>query len=191
MQYDPAADVRTLEAMAANLTPYVYEKDLYGVISSDSTRLTVGGLLMRLHRLEALNLSAEQRQRVQNARQQLEHARSEWQSHYKDKILQELQARLNNLAAFVAEYSEDKQSARSAYPAEATHRTIVEALRQEAERLHIWSDELRAKLRDLDARLRGLLDKDNPTFVPPTGLESAYPESEYWWLYAYPAVGKK
>lgn len=190
MQYDPTADVRAVEAMAANLTPYLYEKELYGMISNDLPRLTIGALLMRLHRLETLqdSLTPDQRQRVQNARQQLEQMRSEWRTHYEDKLIQEIQVRLNGLSAFVEEYADDKQQARSAYPAEATYRLIVEALVQEAQHLNLWSDELKGNLSRLDARLRGLLDKDSFTFVPPKGLEEVYPQDTYWWLYAYPAT---
>lgn len=190
MHYDAAGDVRAVEAMAANLTPYLYENELYGLVANDLPRLTVGGLLMRLHRLEALadSLTPAQRQRVQQARQQFEQARSEWRTHYSAKLTQEIQARLNNLTAFVREYGDDKQQAHAAYPAEATHRLILSALQKEAESLTLWTKEWQAKLRDLDTRLHGLLDKDHPTFVLPSGLEGIYPEAEYGWLYAYPAV---
>ncbi len=190
MEYDPAFDLRALEAMASNLTPYLYEKDLYGVISNDLPRLTVGGLLMRLHRLEGLQdkLSEEQRQRLHDARLNFEQLRSEWRSHYEDKIGQELHARLNNLSAFLEDYTDDQQRARSAYPAEATHRIIIEQLRREAQELEIWEEEFEDKLTRLDRRLRGILERNGKTFVPPDGLQEVYPEEQYWWLYAYPAL---
>jgi hypothetical protein len=191
MDYDPASDLRALEAMASNLTPYLYEKELYGVISNDLPRLTVGGLLMRLHRLEGLKhkLSEEQRQRLHDARLNFEQLRSEWRSHYEDKVVQELNARLNNFSAFLEDYTDDQQRARSAYPAEATHRIIIEQLRIEAEELELWEEtEIEDKLYRLDRRLRGILDRNNKMFVPPNGLQEVYPEEQYWWLYAYPEV---
>lgn len=190
MNYDPTADLHALEAMASHLTPYLYENELYGVISNDLPRLTIGGLLMRLHRLEALQnrLSSDQQRRVAEARQSFEQKRSEWRSHYEDKLKQEIDARLNNLGAFLEDYRDDRQQARSAYPAEATHRIIIERLRDEAQSLNLWDREYENKLHRLDGRLRGTLDTENKTFVPPNGLEEVYPEQQYWWLYAYPAV---
>src|SRR5258707_14790510 len=47
-QFDIERDVKTVEAMASRLTPYVYENQLYGSMPGDLAKLTVGGLLMRL-----------------------------------------------------------------------------------------------------------------------------------------------
>src|SRR5579871_2702207 len=49
IRYDLDRDVRTVEQMAARLTPYVYESELYGLMPGDLPKLTVGGLLMRLN----------------------------------------------------------------------------------------------------------------------------------------------
>lgn len=52
---DLAQDVRVVAAMAEHLTPYIYEGELYGMLSDPSLpRLTIGGMPMRLARLNAL-----------------------------------------------------------------------------------------------------------------------------------------
>jgi hypothetical protein len=191
MNYDPASDLRALEAMAANLTPYLYEKDLYGVISNDLPRLTVGGLLMRLHRLESLRDSLEenQRQRLHDARMNFEQLRAEWRSHYEDKIGQELEARLNNYNAFLNDYDESDQRGRSLYPAEATHRTIIERLKREAEVLDFWDElDVEDRLNRLDRRLKQDLDEEHEKFLWADELKPVYPKNEYWWLYSMPEV---
>lgn len=59
-------DVEVLTAMAANLTPYLYEDEIYGAMPGDMPRLTLGGLLLRLRRLTAIEdvLSTNQRQAI-------------------------------------------------------------------------------------------------------------------------------
>ena len=83
MDYDPEPDLRALEAMASNLTPYLYEKELYGMLAQNLPRLTVGGLLLRLYRLRGVEpeLSEGQQRRLHDAALNFEQLRSEWMVH--------------------------------------------------------------------------------------------------------------
>src|SRR5689334_1757805 len=77
-------DVKEAQAMAAALVPYVYEDELYGRIGMNMPSLTIGALLMRLHRLRALasRLTPEQLGILEQAEAQTQSARREWTSHF-------------------------------------------------------------------------------------------------------------
>jgi hypothetical protein len=53
-KYNIDHNLDVLVAMASNLTPYLYEDELFGQISNNFPKLTLGGLLMRLHELRHL-----------------------------------------------------------------------------------------------------------------------------------------
>ena len=98
-------DLRVLAAMASSLTPYLYEDELYGYLAGNLPKLTLGGLLLRLHRLTCLEdmLSAEQQTLLHDARINLEAERADWAVHFEGKIKHELRARLEALELFVRE----------------------------------------------------------------------------------------
>jgi len=183
LAYDLARDVRALGAMAANLTPYLYEKELYGYLSGDLPRLTVGGLLMRLYRLERLrdHLSPEQQNMVQDARINFEAEQSEWSVHYEMKLQQELEARLNALQRYLEDCREKRASCAEEYPVQAEKRLIIEHLSREAARLDVLSPEHQTRLRQLDTQLHRLLT-DGPFITDPL-LQEVYPRDEFWWMY--------
>jgi len=183
LAYDLERDVRALGAMAANLTPYLYEKELYGYLSGDLPRLTVGGLLMRLYRLSRLSdhLSAEQQNVVQDAAINLEAEQSEWSVHYELKLQQELDARLTALQRFLEECREGNSACAASYPVEAEKRVIIEHLRREAIEGGVFTPELETRLRHIDAQLHRLLTEG--PFISAPILEEVYPRSEFWWMY--------
>lgn len=185
LAFDLERDVRALGAMAANLTPYLYEKELYGYLSGDLPRLTVGGLLMRLYRLSRLTdqLSAEQQNIVQDAAINLEAEQAEWGVHYELKVQQELEARLISLSRFLEECREGNSACAENYPIEAEKRIIIEHLRREAAELEVLTPELETRLRQVDSQLRRLLT-DGPFITDPI-LQEVYPRDEFWWLYGY------
>jgi len=188
MDYDPESDLRTLEAMASNLTPYLYEQELYGTLSKNLPKLTVGGLLLRLYRLHGLEdqLSSAQQQRLRDAIINYEQQRSDWMVHYEGKIEQELAARLRSLHVFLDDYAEDSTLARANYPVEATRRTIIHHLQAEAQELELWTDEFEEQLARLDRRLRTALGGATGAFSWSQRLQPLYPAGVFWWLYGEP-----
>lgn len=187
MEYDPESDLRALEAMAANLTPYVYEEALFGTLSPNLPKLTVGALLLRLYRLKGLEdqLDPDQQNRLHDAQMNFERLRSEWITHYEAKIEQEIQSRLRTFKAFLNDYADNNALVREGYPAEAIHRTMLYHLSEEARHLEIWTDDFEDELDRQDGRLRAILAAGGE-FLWAETLESLYPKSTFWWLYGYP-----
>jgi hypothetical protein len=189
MAYDPEADLRVLEAMAANLTPYLYEKELYGMMAQNLPRLTVGGLLFRLYRLRSLEekLDGGQQQRFRDSRINFEQLRSEWTVHYEGKIAQEIKARINAFANFLSDYASDPAAARGGYPNEAIQRTIIYHLQVEATSLDMWDEEFEKRLAPLGKRLQSALKNSEKQFIWDDDLAEVYPEDPFWWLYGVPS----
>lgn len=188
MEYDPEADIRILEAMASNLTPYLYEDELYGTLGGKMPKLTVGGLLLRLHRLQALqnSLDDELNQRLHDANLNFVQLRSEWMVHFEQKVVEEANARLNNIRAYVSDHAEDAQLAAQDYGVVAEQRTMVHHLKAEAQEFNFWTEDLDDEVVAADKGIKGTIEQDPDTFIWADELREVYPRAEYWWLYATP-----
>lgn len=190
--YKIEKDLSEAQKMAENLTEYVRGSELYGHTGSgffgggDTPALTIGALLLRLRRLNALQdkLTPAQRQQLQTIQDLFETARNEWRLHYEGKVIKEANSRLDNIRTYVKEATDAPRSARGNYPTEALRRTIVQEVLREMQALGLDSAEVDTKRRDVDGRLRGLL-KSAPFQWDPA-LKEVYPEQEFWWLYHAP-----
>jgi hypothetical protein len=183
LAFDLDRDVRSLVAMAAHLTPWLYEDELYGHVAGDLPRLTLGGLLLRLYRLERLSdhLRAEQQMQVQEARAQFELARAQWAAHYEQKLRRELQTRVHAFELFLTDCEEDLSACALNYPVQAEKRTIIHHLVQEASALEIFDSQLHARIREIDRRLRSIIREGE--CLADERLCRVYPRTEFWWLY--------
>jgi hypothetical protein len=176
-------DVRVLSAMASNLTPYLYEQEIFAYLGPDLPDLTLGGLLMRLYRLSRLEdiLTTEQQNIVQDARLNFEAERSKWAVHYENKIQHELKSRIEALMRFLDECLADRAGSAVNYPVQAEKRIMIEHLRREARELSILSDDLDNEVKAIDQKLRRLfVDGD---FITDKRLLDIYTRDDFWWLY--------
>jgi hypothetical protein len=190
--YKLERDLSEAQKMAEGLPEYVRGTELYGHAgggffgSGDTPALTVGALLLRLRRLNALQdkLTPAQRQQLQAVQERFEQTRSEWRLHYEGKVIKEANSRLDNIRTYLKEASDSPRTARGNYPTEALRRTIAQEVLREMHDLNLESAEVDTKRRDVDGRLRGIL-KSGPFLWDPM-LKDVYPEQEFWWLYHAP-----
>jgi hypothetical protein len=183
LAFDLERDVRVLSAMASNLTPYLYEQEIFAYLGPDLPELTLGGLLMRLYRLSRLEdvLTTEQQNLVQDARLNFEAERSKWAVHYENKIQRELESRTSALLRFLDECLEDRTGCMANYPVQAEKRIMIEHLRSEAQEHDSLSDEQDNAIRAIDQKLRRLFE--NGDFITDKRLIGVYPQEDFWWLY--------
>jgi hypothetical protein len=176
-------DVRVLSAMASNLTPYLYEQEIFAYLGADLPELTLGGLLMRLYRLSRLEdvLTTEQHNLVQDARLNFEAERSKWAVHYENKIQHELKSRASALLQFLDECLEDRTGCTVNYPVQAEKRIMIEHLRGEAQEHDILSEDQDNELKATDQKLRRLFTDGD--FITDNLLTEVYPRERFWWLY--------
>lgn len=184
LAYDLSRDVTILSAMASNLTPYLYEDELYGYLAGDLPRLTVGGVLLRLYRLARLSehLSADEQTQVQDARLNFEAERNQWAAHYDKKLVQELNARLRSWEHFLAECAENRRECASSYPNQAEKRTIIAHLATEASERNRLSDDTARRIIQIDQRLHQLFEP-GAFLINDVRLQAVYLPEEFWWLY--------
>lgn len=118
IKYDLNRDVDTVQAMASRLVPFVYENETFGYTPDNLPNLTIGGLLMRLHRLPLLGdlLSDEQRTRLATAQQQVDRAKQEWLVAYTNKTTEELAVRINEWQQFLNDCTQNQDECREMYP---------------------------------------------------------------------------
>jgi hypothetical protein len=185
LSYDLERDLRVLVTMAANLTPYLYEGEMYGYLAGDLPKLTLGGLLLRLYRLSRLDeiLTADQQKMVQEAQANFEAQTSQWAVHYEDKLRHELRSRIDAFNHYLNECFEDSQGCTANYPSQAEKRTMVEHLKTEAENHDALTHELGARLGGVDQKLRQQFQESE--FIFDERLKSVYPREHFWWLYGY------
>lgn len=190
-KYSAERDLNEAQAIADHLTPYVYEDQLYGNIggvfgSGRQPSVTIGGLLLRLHRLHALEsrLNDAQKARLTEIEARSEQVRQEWTVHYNEKLLSEASSRLSVIEAFFADCEDDPRSCAANYPPEAMRRTIVQVIIETLERLNLPLANLDKGTRKIDSQLRRFTQPAD--FIWAAELQAAFPKDPYWWLYAAP-----
>ncbi len=182
-------DLEEANALAEHLIPYVYENELYGSIGGmfgSMPRLTIGGLLLRLHRLHALEDQMSDAQKAQLAEIDAKHesARQEWTVHYNDKLLQEAESRLKMMEQYFNECADDPRTCANNYNPEAMRRTIVQEIDRQLKQTNAPSAKLEHTMTKVDSQLRRFTQPSG--FLWASVLLSVYPQGEYWWLYARP-----
>ncbi len=189
--YQLGGDLKEAGAMTDGLTAYVRGSNLYGsagggLFSNRMPSLTIGALLMRLRRLHALEdrLTPAQRTTLAQIDAKHEATRSEWSMHYHEKLSQEGFSRLKAMNTFFEECTERPRGCAGIYLPEALRRTIVQEIITTAKTSAYADLKLAAEARKVDGRLRRFTQPQG--FIWAAELESAYPATVYWWLYAKP-----
>ena len=186
-KFDIDHDVQAIRAMAQSLEVYLYEEPLYGNLGDPQLpRMTVGGFLLRLHRLRAICHRLDERQCaiLERAESSLNIARAEWQAHYEAKLMRELDARQDSWKWYLDECDDSVARCSDAYPSEAEKRTIIHHLIAEGHSLHLNLESSQERQDRLDGRLRGFFRAGD--FIWDPILLPAYPSYTFWWLYGRP-----
>ncbi|MGB7337659.1 MAG: hypothetical protein WBC91_02120 [Phototrophicaceae bacterium] len=188
--YSIQQDLKETDGMVSGLSDYVRGDQLYGSTGggffSKMPSLTVGALVMRLHRLDALQatMSDKQKNEFNTLYESWQTIRKDWRSHYEHKIMQEVESRLESMETFFRECAESQQSCYNNYRPEIQKRTIIQALLQEMSDLNLQDSDLTARIKTADGKLRTYLRADE--FQWSDTLTVAYPQAAYWWLYQKP-----
>lgn len=188
---DLARDLRIARAIAADLKAYLLSDSLYWQLSDHGPAShpfplgTLGGLLFRLHRLEALasRLAPDQYQQLAGIRTAADQTLSEWVVQAEARAVREITARLTTWGAYLEEVTADVTRFAPEYPTQAEGRVIVALLLKFAGRATDGHN-LNARLSVLDKRLADISGQSD--FVWDESLASAFPRDPYWWLYVRP-----
>ncbi len=181
-------DLEVVEAIAADLKDYLLSSTLYWSLSKPRPgphllpKGTLGGLLLRLHRLTALEetLNPDQYQRLRDAAGQAHAALDHWAVQAEEKTLREIKARLGALQAYLEEVEDAPRRYAPEYPVQAESRTAIDLLLDFAGRA--VDARLAAQVEAADQRLRALVEPG--AFVWHEAAAPAFPPERFWWLYA-------
>lgn len=188
-----AQDVAALGAMAGQMAEYLDSEVLFWPLGHNNLpMLTLGGFLLREHRLLALSslLTPEQRTQVDAAVFQFNQALADRVVRFEAKAHHELEARLRQWTETLKEMEHGTLQRSSNYATVVETRAMIHAL---IERLNMPPYRAESRLGQqvalLDTRLHGRWTPGE--FVWPAEWQSAYPRGEYWWLYGTPRAARQ
>lgn len=186
-------DAAVLSAMAEQMPEYLDSDILFWPAPRGGMpALTLGGYLLREHRLLALAglLTAEQQMEVNEALTRFNQALANRVVRFEKKAPHELEARLRQWEEYLKDMDRGTFDRSSNYATAVETRAIIQAL---LNRLGMppYRTEARPEqhLATLDTRLRGHWQPGD--FVWPAAWEPAYPREAYWWLYGSPRVTER
>ena len=186
-------DVAVLSAMAEQMPQYLDSDILFWPAPRGGMpALTLGGYLLREHRLHALAglLTAEQQMEVSGALTRFNQALADRVVRFEKKAHHELEARLRQWEEYLKDMDRGTFDRSSNYATAVETRAIIQAL---LNRLGMppyrAEDRPEQHLAALDTRLRGRWQPGD--FVWPAAWEPAYPREVYGWLYGSPRVTER
>jgi hypothetical protein len=174
--------------MVSEMEPYLNSNVLFwGLGKPGLPALTLGGYLMRQHRLLALRdrLTREQSHELDSALIAYNSVLEEGIVRFEKKAHRELEARLRQWREFLKDVERGIATSTSNYSTVVEVRAMINALQDQLQMAPFQLDKrLLQQTAHLDTQLRRLWEPGE--FVWPSGWESAYPASDYWWLYGKP-----
>lgn len=183
-----AQDLIIVEAMASEMVDYLKSEVLFWqMMQGGLPKLTLGGYLMRQHRLLALSslLDAAQQARLEAAVRQFNLALVEKIVRLEQKAHRELEARIRQWSEFLNDLQKERGVGPASYPSAVETRAMMAAI---IDKLQIAPYQLESRVLSqialLDANLSRHWHKGE--FVWPEAWQPAYPAHQYWWLYGRP-----
>ncbi len=180
-------DLTVLAAMADGMDSYLRSETLFGKMAGGGMpMLTLGGYLLRQHRLYALRdlLSPDERARLEEAMITFNHALVEKVVRLEEKAHQELAARIRQMEEYLRDL-ENKQASGINYATAVEPRAMIAALVDKLEMApYRLNPRIKPQVELLDNKLRGRWQSGD--FVWTDGWQPAYLPGTYWWLYGRP-----
>jgi ubiquinone biosynthesis protein UbiJ len=187
-----ARDATLCAAMADEIRDYLksstlfWEPDRGRAGGAELPKLTVGGSLLAMRRLETLHgrLDPEQEQALARAREALALQKHEWGLRYQAKLARELRSRLDTWAWYLDDVKQQGERAIVHYPREVETRVKIELLMDEAAEVGLEVDEGRQRLTGLDERLGAQFIVGEFCWIEE--LAPGFPAERFWYLYGQP-----
>lgn len=183
-----AQDVAAMAAMAGQMAEYLDSDILFWPApGAGMPALTLGGYLLREHRLQALRglLNTEQQAQLDAAVAEFNQALSDRVVRFEAKAHRELEARLRQWEEYLKDMDRGTFDRTSNYDTAVETRAIIHAL---LDRLSMPPYRTEGRpiqhLQTLDTRLHARWQPGD--FVWPEQWATAYPRADYWWLYGAP-----
>lgn len=181
-------DVTIAAAMAQEMDEYLDSEVLFWPMSqANMPALTLGGYLMRQHRLLALRylLDEDKQEEVDTAVMQYNDALVERIVRFETKAHREVEARLRQWSEYLRDVEQGMATSTSNYRTAVETRAMIAALIDQLEIApYNLEERVPQRVMLMDNQLRRHWESGD--FVWPEEWQPAYPQSEYWWLYGRP-----
>ncbi|MFO7537855.1 MAG: hypothetical protein R6X32_07320 [Chloroflexota bacterium] len=182
-------DLEVIETMAEKMDAYLDSDSLFWNMGPGIPALTLGGFLMRQYRLDALKdkLTAAEQERFLAAAQQVNGILAERVVAFEKKAHHEIESRLRQWQEYLRDRDWESsprqmKAHQQRYATAVEARAMLAALTETLQTPPYQLDkQVPQRLESLDQRQRG--QWQDGEFVWTEGLEPAYPQDEFWWLY--------
>ena len=185
MSKNLSRDVDILVAMANEMEDYLRSDVLFWrIMNASMPRLTLGGYLLRQHRLLTLEhlLSEEDKRRMEAAIIQYNQALVEKIVRLEQKAHTELETRIRLWGESLRDVG---QSGGINYETAVEVRAMIEVIMMQLMmRPYQLDNRISQQVALLDGNLRRRFTKGD--FVWEEAWQSAYPQTQFWWLYGRP-----
>ena len=187
-----ARDAALCEAMADEIKEYLKSNELFWEPNrhrpggADLPKLTIGGLLLAMRRLETLRdrLNPDQEKALTRAGQELAFQKSRWRLRYQNKLARDLRSRLDAWAWYLDDCQRQGKSAIVHYARQVETRVKFDLLLDEAMEVGLEVKESHKRQAALDERLRALFAKGDSCWI--SELAAGFPPDRFWYLYGFP-----
>ena len=182
-------DLEIIEEMAEKMAAYLGSDSTFWNMGPGLPALTLGGFLMRQHRLDALKteLSEAEQARFSQATQQVDKEFAERVVAFEQKAHQEIESRLRQWKEYLRDRDWEKsqrklQKHQKLYPTAVEARAMLEAMTRMLQTdPYELEEKVPQRIETLDKRQRG--QWEDGEFVWLDGMQPAYPRDKFWWLY--------
>ncbi len=188
IEYDYKIDLEIISSMVERLETYLRSDEVYGnqgMFIEGLPAITLGGLLIRIRRLNALRelMGKSGQQELDSAIAEHDAIYNEWRVHYEEKLRAELDSRIKRIQQFIDETKDNPQLSTLSFEPEQMRRTIIQEILYMMQRSDMEADATRNKLNDLDTELKQLVKEAEFRWSPV--LKTLYSPDEFWWLYSH------
>ncbi len=179
-------DLVVLEAMVAEMPDYLRSEVLFWpMVPSGLPKLTLGGYLMRQHRLVGLVdlLDGAERERLDTAVLTFNITTNEKIVRVEERAHKELEARVRQWGEALKDF--EGESSLSYYRTAIDARLMIALLVQKLQTSPFQlNPRILPQVKLLDVNLSGKWQSG--AFIWPDEWQAAYPRAEFWWLYGRP-----
>ncbi len=187
-----ARDAALCEAMADEIGEYLKSSELFWEPNrrrpggTDLPKLTIGGLLLAIQRLETLrgHLTTDQAETLVRVKEALATQKSQWRLRYQNKLARDLRSRLDAWAWYLDDCEAQGESAIVHYPRQVETRVKIDLLLDEAAEVGLEVKESRQRLGALDERLRLVFSRGDFVWIEP--LATGFQTDRFWYLWGQP-----
>ena len=190
-----ARDAALCEAMADEIKEYLKSNELFWEPDrrrpggADLPKLTIGGLLLAMRRLETLrdHLNPDKAKALTRAGREMAFQKSQWRLRYQNKLARDLRSRLDAWAWYLDDCQQQGKAAIIHYPRQVETRVKIDLLLDEAIEVGLEVKESHKRKAGLDERLRTLFTKGGFGWI--SELAAGFPPNRFWYLYGTPRRG--